>query len=193
MFRPLCMLVAIAAVLSLAPVSTHAQATRDLTGDKLTVDNLVHTLTPKGPKPRGIGLAPPKCQHARGIELRPKADIARLQVEFDTNSANLTPQAEKTLDTLGQALNQAELKPCCFEVQGYTDSTGGAALNKKLSEQRAQSVIDYLSAHAGIDKDRMSPKGLGQKHPLGSNETAEGRQKNRRVQVVNLGYGELPK
>ena len=193
MFRPLCVLATVAVVLSLAPVSTNAQETRDLTGDNLTVENLVQTLTPKGPKPRGIGLAPPKCRHARGLELIPKADIARLDVRFGTNSANLTPQAEKTLDTLGQALNQAELKPCCFEVQGYTDSTGSAALNKRLSARRAQSVVDYLSAHAGIDKDRMSPKGLGQSHPLASNETAEGRQKNRRVQVVNLGYGELPK
>jgi len=131
-------------------------------------------------------------QHAeasRGIEPVAKADIASIEVEFDVNSATVTPASEKTLDTLGQALNSAALKPCCFEIAGYTDATGGAAYNQKLSEERAASVIDYLSTHEGIERDRMTPKGFGKSHPIANNATEEGRQENRRVQVVNLGYG----
>ena len=103
--------------------------------------DLVHVLRPKGPRPRGVGLKPPECNHlrakaSRGIELAPKSDIASIMVEFDLNSAELTPASEKTLDTLGQALNSETLKPCCFEIDGYTDATGGSGYNQKLSVVR---------------------------------------------------------
>ena len=180
-------------VLSVAP-RVFAQRVRQLTGENVTSDKLVQVLTPKGPRPRGIGLQPPQCTHfhqqaARGIELAPKADIAALSVEFNTNSADLTPAAQKTLDTLAQALDSAELKPCCFEIEGYTDSSGGKALNKKLSAARAESVVNYLTQHAGIDRTRMMPEGFGAASPVASNATEVGRSENRRVQVVNLGYG----
>ncbi|MGH7987672.1 MAG: OmpA family protein [Candidatus Binataceae bacterium] len=187
------LVLAAAAALALEPFAA-AQQVRDLTGQNLTTGKLIGVLTPKGPRPRGIGLAPPKCTHyhaeaARGIELAPKADIAAITVEFNVDSATLTPQDQKTLETLGQALESAELKPCCFEIQGYTDSTGSKSLNKKLSQARAETVVDYLAQHGGIEHDRMMAKGYGPSHPIASNATAQGRQKNRRVQVVNLGYG----
>jgi len=195
-YRRISLYLAFAAALSLTAAPAFAQKVRDLSGDNLTSGNLIHVLTPKGPRPRGLSLEPPKCtrfqkqeQASRGLELAPKADIAALDVEFEVNSAILTPAAEKTLDTLGQALSSAELKPCCFEVRGYTDATGGASYNQKLSTERAQSVIAYLSARTGIDKERMMPKGFGKSRPVASNATEAGRQKNRRVQVVNLGYG----
>jgi outer membrane protein OmpA-like peptidoglycan-associated protein len=180
-------------VLSVAP-RVLAQRVHRLSGESLTSDNLVHVLTPKGPRPRGIGLQPPQCKHfkqqaARGIELAPKADIAALSVEFNTDSAELTPAAQKTLDTLGQALDSAELKPCCFEIEGYTDSSGSKTLNERLSEARAESVVNYLAQHAGIDHSRMMPKGFGASAPLASNATETGRAENRRVQILNLGYG----
>jgi outer membrane protein OmpA-like peptidoglycan-associated protein len=189
-------IVMIAVVMLCAASQAFAQHVRYLSGNDLSSGNLVHVLTPKGPRPRGVGLKPPECTHllehaktSRGLAPVAKADIASIEVEFDVNSATLTPESEKTLDTLGQALNSATLKPCCFEVEGYTDATGGVELNQKLSEARASSVIDYLSTREGIEPDRMMPKGLGKSHPIASNDTEEGRQKNRRVQVVNLGYG----
>jgi outer membrane protein OmpA-like peptidoglycan-associated protein len=167
-----------------------------LSGDKLNPGNLVHVLRPKGPRPRGVGLQPPECSHlrakeSRGVQLTPKSDIASFVVEFDFNSAALRPASEKTLDTLGEALKSDALKPCCFEIDGYTDAIGGSEYNQKLSEERAQSVIDYLSNHDGIESQRMMPKGYGKTHFIASNATEEGRQKNRRVQVVNLGYGDM--
>jgi outer membrane protein OmpA-like peptidoglycan-associated protein len=184
------------ALILLLSTAALPQHVRYLSGDSLNSSNLVHVLRPRGPRPRGVGLTPPECSHlrqkaSRGLELVPKADIASIEVEFDVNSAVLTPESEKTLDTLGQALNSQALKPCCFEIDGYTDSTGGIEYNQRLSEERAQSVIDYLSSHEGIEETRMMPKGYGKTHAIASNGTEEGRQKNRRVQVVNLGYGEV--
>jgi outer membrane protein OmpA-like peptidoglycan-associated protein len=187
--------VAVMATASMIMVrAAFAQHVRDLRGAALTPDKLVSVLTPRGPHPRGIGLQPPECTHfrqqsARGIELAPKADIAAIAVEFEVNSSDLTPDAQKILDTLGSALSSAALKPCCFEIQGYTDATGSGEYNQKLSEARAESVINYLADHGGIEKDRMMPKGFGKADPLASNTTETGRAKNRRVQVVNLGYG----
>ncbi len=191
--RFLSIVAGLAATALVFAASGLAQQVRALTGSELTPDKLVSVLTPKGPRPRGIGLKPPQCTHfreqaSRGIELMPKADIAALSVEFETNSAQLTPGAEKTLDTLGQALDSAELKPCCFQIQGHTDSTGSRRLNQRLSQARAESVISYLVQH-GIERERMMPRGYGPAKPIASNATVEGRAKNRRVQVVNLGYG----
>ncbi|MGH7934840.1 MAG: OmpA family protein [Candidatus Binataceae bacterium] len=185
------LVLAAGALMSVPPA--FAQHVRDLTGQNLTATKLVQVLTPPGPRPRGIGLQPPECTHfrqqaARGIELAPKADIAAITVEFDVDSATLTPEAQKSLDTLDQALSSAELKPCCFEIEGFTDSTGSAALNNNLSEARAESVIDYLGKH-GVERNRMMPKGFGEAKPVASNATETGREKNRRVQIVNLGYG----
>jgi outer membrane protein OmpA-like peptidoglycan-associated protein len=177
----------------LAAHASIAQEIRDLTGSGVTRDTLIQVLTPKQPRPRGITLKPPECAHfrrraSRGIELAPKADVAALSVEFNTNSADLTPRAKKTLDALSQALDSAELKPCCFQIEGHTDSTGSTPYNDKLSEARAESVIRYLSEH-GIEDNRMMPKGYGPSRPIAANATSEGRARNRRVQVVNLGYG----
>jgi outer membrane protein OmpA-like peptidoglycan-associated protein len=170
-----------------------AQQVKDLTGHDLSAQELIQVLTPKE-RYRGISLKPPECKHfreeaSRGIKPVPKADIAAIRVEFETNSADLTPQAKQNLDQLGQALASAELKPCCFEIQGYTDNTGSTVYNRQLSERRAQSVIDYLVAHNAVEANRMMPKGFGKSHFVASNDTEQGRAMNRRVQVVNLGYG----
>jgi OmpA-OmpF porin, OOP family len=186
-------LLALGVALFAAPSWCGAQRVQDLTGQGLTADSLEKVLTPYSHS-RGISLRPPDCAHfreasSRGIELVPKADIAAITVQFASNSAALTPDAKKTLDTLGEALNSADLKPCCFEIEGHTDNVGNSSYNLKLSKRRAQSVIDYLVEHAGQDEHRMLAAGFGPSKPLADNQTDQGRAKNRRVQVVNLGYG----
>jgi len=185
----------------LIALPTFGQTLNDLTGRDVTADKLISVLAPKEPPPpetsartRGLSLAAPPCKHFRravhrGIQLVPKADIAAITVEFPSGSAVLTPADEGILNSLGQALSSATLKPCCFEIQGHTDSIGNAAYNKRLSQRRAQAVVDYLADHNTVERDRMIPLGLGKSQPIADNATAEGRAKNRRVQVVNLGYG----
>ena len=70
-----------------------------------------------------------------------------------------------------------------LRISGHSDSVGKDAYNQKLSEDRAQSVADYLVAHGGISKARLRVVGWGKRRPLASNATPEGRQQNRRVEI----------
>lgn len=96
---------------------------------------------------------------------------------FATNSAQLNPESGTVLDTTA-----ASLKPypnLVIEVRGYTDSTGSAAYNLKLSQARAESVMAYLQEH-GVT-NQMSAKGYGKEDPIADNATKDGRLANRRV------------
>jgi outer membrane protein OmpA-like peptidoglycan-associated protein len=73
-----------------------------------------------------------------------------------------------------------------LQVEGYTDSVGGDDYNQQLSEHRATSVRDYLTS-AGIPAASVTAKGLGKSLPVATNETATGRQQNRRVELVVSG------
>lgn len=68
-----------------------------------------------------------------------------------------------------------------FEIGGYTDTSGDPAYNTALSDARARSVMDYMVA-AGFDRTRLSAIGYGPDHPVQSNDTAEGRAANRRIE-----------
>ena len=102
----------------------------------------------------------------------------RLNVLFDTNSAELPSSSHAELDRLVDAINST---PTLFVVvEGHTDSNGTAAHNQQLSERRAKSVVDYLAAH-GISSNRLQWKGYGESQPIADNTTEEGRAQNRRV------------
>ncbi len=76
------------------------------------------------------------------------------------------------------------------EIQGHTDNIGSDAYNQKLSERRAQSVVTYLVQNFGIDISRLTAKGYGESKPIASNDNAEGRALNRRVQFFIIGTKE---
>ncbi|MFD2599420.1 OmpA family protein [Sphingobacterium corticis] len=102
---------------------------------------------------------------------------------FPTNSSYLTNAAKAELDKLSDLLNADRKKK--IRVDGHTDSTGEANYNVWLSEKRAASVKAYLES-AGVSGSRISTKGRGQTVPVADNKTADGRQKNRRVEVIIL-------
>jgi outer membrane protein OmpA-like peptidoglycan-associated protein len=105
-------------------------------------------------------------------------------VLFDTGKYALRPPAREKLARLsGIVLGHPGLN---LAIEGYTDSTGGDDLNLKLSLQRAESVRDYLQVQ-GLDGDSLSAKGLGKEMPVADNQTAAGRQSNRRVEIVVSG------
>lgn len=100
---------------------------------------------------------------------------------FDVDKATLKPQAREVLSKICgimQVVGDYDLS-----IEGHTDSTGSDEYNQKLSENRARSVYDYL-AGCGLKSAAMTSKGYGEQQPLVSNDTAEGRQKNRRVEIV---------
>ena len=101
-------------------------------------------------------------------------------VNFETNSATLTPQSSEVLDEVTAVLRQRTNSKA--QIHGYTDSRGSDAFNQKLSEQRAASVVAYLVAH-GLPSDSLSARGFGKANPVASNDTAQGRLQNRRVTV----------
>jgi outer membrane protein OmpA-like peptidoglycan-associated protein len=102
-------------------------------------------------------------------------------ITFRTDSADLSPDFHAVLDKVASTL--AEFDQTMVEVAGHTDSTGSEAYNQALSERRAKSVAGYLS-NRGIRSQRLLIVGAGEGHPVASNDTPEGRQQNRRVELT---------
>ena len=102
-------------------------------------------------------------------------------VLFTTGRADLQPGATTHLDKLVAFLNRYPNRE--VSIEGYTDSVGSQDYNQGLSERRAESVRHYLREQ-GIDSGRLSASGKGESDPVASNESASGRQQNRRVEVI---------
>ena len=175
-----------------APLVGAQSAVHYLSDQELTPDKLVEILKPATAF-RGINLKP-QCdkyrEATRGVE--PITDAAAIRVLFAFNSAELTSAATDNLGKVAEALKSSELASYCFRIEGHADNVGGDAYNQSLSERRAESVVQYLAARLGIEPERLLAVGYGESRPIDDNQTDEGRQKNRRVQIVNLGTGESP-
>lgn len=101
-------------------------------------------------------------------------------VTFDTDQSAIQPQFRTTLDQVADVLRQ--YNQTLVDVYGHTDSQGSDAYNQDLSERRARSVADYLVMR-GVDSRRIGTRGFGESQPIASNDTAEGRAANRRVEI----------
>jgi outer membrane protein OmpA-like peptidoglycan-associated protein len=104
-------------------------------------------------------------------------------VFFETGKNELESGSKAELDLLANILK--ENPKVKIQINGHTDNVGDAAKNQKLSEKRAKAVMDYLIA-AGIEADRLSFKGFGDTDPTASNDSPDGRQKNRRTDFIIL-------
>jgi outer membrane protein OmpA-like peptidoglycan-associated protein len=173
--------------LTAVPLAGHAQSLKDCReGAACTAADLAQALFPApgaagGPvRTRGVGPRPDA-----GKAPRPAA--VALQVQFATNSNVLLPPYYAQLNALGTVLAQPQYATYRIQIEGHTDSVGADQANQVLSQQRAESVRRYLLQHFALPPDRLTAVGYGKTQPIASNETPDGRQKNRRVQVVNLG------
>ncbi len=101
-------------------------------------------------------------------------------ITFKTDSADLRPDFFDVLNSVSLVLK--EFDKTLLEVAGHTDSTGSDAHNQTLSEQRASTVATYLGSK-GVNSQRIITVGAGESHPIASNDTPEGRQANRRVEL----------
>lgn len=101
-------------------------------------------------------------------------------ITFATDSADIRSDFYSVLNSVVLVLN--EYNKTIIEITGHTDNTGSAQHNQQLSERRAESVGAYLSAQ-GIRPERITTTGLSYNSPIASNDTAEGRQQNRRVEL----------
>ena len=102
-------------------------------------------------------------------------------ITFATDSSNISADFYKVLDSVAVVIK--EFEKTYVDVVGYTDSTGAAAYNQQLSEARASSVARYLESQ-GVLAARIVSSGMGESNPIASNDTAEGRSLNRRVEII---------
>lgn len=100
---------------------------------------------------------------------------------FDFDSAKIRADAERALTDVAEVIEAYKGRP--VRVEGHTDSIAADQYNQGLSERRAKAVADWLSKY-GVDDERLTSRGFGESKPVAGNDTAAGRQKNRRVEVV---------
>ncbi len=112
-----------------------------------------------------------------------KASLVLEGVNFEVDKATLTDDSRLVLDEVAASLlDWPEVR---VEVGGHTDSTGTVEHNLELSTQRAQAVVDYLASR-GVARSRMVAKGYGQERPIAPNDTQEGKDRNRRVELTRI-------
>jgi outer membrane protein OmpA-like peptidoglycan-associated protein len=179
--------------------------------DDVTEDQILRALTPtKKPLTRGLSIGAPAEQPAanpaetkfvssiRGrttrslsksereeiaaiVQDKPKID---LEINFDYNSADISAKSLSSVQALGRALSNAELKGSTFVVAGHTDASGGEEYNQNLSERRAESIKKYLVDKYGINGTDLVTVGYGKSKLKDPGQPMA--EANRRVQVVNM-------
>ncbi|MDB4991160.1 MAG: cell envelope biosis protein OmpA [Myxococcaceae bacterium] len=147
----------------------------DSDGDRIpdATDECPDAAEERGGDGDGCPAAPQIVIESGMIEIRGK-------IVFSLGSAELAPQNSKLLELLATLLEEnAGIQH--VQVEGHTDTTGDEAFNKQLSLERAQTVVKAL-IQRGVEPERLSSKGMGASQPRGSNDTAAGRARNRRVE-----------
>jgi outer membrane protein OmpA-like peptidoglycan-associated protein len=116
--------------------------------------------------------------------------LASSEIEFETDSADLKRDSKKVLDEVGEVLS--DWPEAQVEIAGHTDASGEDAYNQHLSEKRAESVRTYLLDNfPKLRKENLRAVGYGEKRPEASNDTTEGRRRNRRVEFRILNRDKL--
>ena len=116
------------------------------------------------------------------VDTVPEGLVIRLgEILFDTDSYTLREDAKSTVDSIINAIKETYPDREII-VEGHTDNTGEANYNQALSEKRAKTVADYILPK--LDHDKLSYRGFGDKEPIASNDNPNGRQKNRRVDII---------
>ena len=179
-----------------------------LAGDTVSADQIIHALQPK-PLTRGLSAGPQvdpavkakeisfiqtlRNRKTRSLSLGEREEIAELasntpnidlDIQFDYNSDKITATSMPSVQALGQALSNVNLKGSTFVVAGHTDAIGGEAYNQDLSERRADTIKRYLTDKFGIAGTDLVAVGYGKTKP--KDPSAPMDPVNRRVQVVNM-------
>jgi outer membrane protein OmpA-like peptidoglycan-associated protein len=116
-------------------------------------------------------------ESAQSVTIRLEGDVL-----FDTGKARLRPEAQATLEKVAIVL--AQFPGASVEIDGHTDSQGGQEMNLDLSQKRSVAVSEFLKKRAELAGLNFTTNGFGEGKPIASNDTPEGRQQNRRVEIV---------
>src|ERR1700722_16084582 len=202
----------LAAIVSLLTIGAALSTGVACAADDVSEDQIVRALAPaKKPLTRGLSMGPQthtdpaagaaedhfmqtiRNRPTRSLSLAEREEIATivtnkpkidLEINFDYNSANISAKSLPSVQALGRALSNPDLKGSTFIVAGHTDAAGGDAYNQDLSERRADSIKRYLVDKFGVPGTDLVTVGYGKtklKDP--ANPLAE---VNRRVQVANM-------
>jgi outer membrane protein OmpA-like peptidoglycan-associated protein len=178
-------------------------------GDNVSSDQIIHALQPK-PLTRGLSVDVPKVDPAvkakevnfvasirnrktRSLSMGEREEIAEiaatkpkidLEIHFDFNSADISKDSMSSVQALGDALSDPQLRGSTFVVAGHTDGVGGEQFNQELSERRADTIKHYLIDKYGINGSDLVTVGYGKTKPKDPNAPMD--PINRRVQVVNM-------
>lgn len=141
---------------------------------------------PPPPAPAPAPVTPPPPPPAPVVPPAPVSEKVTYAADafYDFDKATLKPEGKAKLDDLVSKMGGMNLE--VIIAVGHTDSVGNDAYNQKLSVKRAESVKSYLESK-GIEKNRIYTEGKGEKQPVADNKTAEGRAKNRRVEIEVVG------
>ncbi|MBW8822696.1 MAG: OmpA family protein [Xanthomonadales bacterium] len=119
-----------------------------------------------------------------GVQVQRDGDVIKLNlpdgVTFDFNKTDVKPQFYPALNNIAHTISQ--YNQTIVEINGHTDNVGTVAVNQRISEQRAQSVANYLSSQ-GVQSVRMETHGYNFQYPIADNNTDAGRAANRRVEI----------
>ena len=115
-------------------------------------------------------------------DLKTEGHVAIYGIYFEYDSATLQSESEPTLEVISQMLRQDHA--LAMYIVGHTDMTGSLAYNRELSQRRAESVVNALVNTYGISSSRLQAMGVGPLCPIATNQSEEGRQLNRRVELV---------
>ncbi len=160
-----------------APVLKAGQVTEDVLINALEID------APATDASAGSTRAIRPSMRPAGSTAKPTGPgKASLLITFATGSSDLTPESQQVLGTVAKALQSDRLAGFAFKVEGHADPRGAADMNMKLSEERANSVVAYLTGKLGVLPDRLKAVGKGDTEPLNT-ERPEA-QENRRVTIV---------
>ena len=114
------------------------------------------------------------------MEIRNNQIVISEKIQFDLDKATIKPAPNSLLDEIVATFKKnPQIKR--VSINGVASSEGGAAFNKRLSDNRAKAVMAYLVGH-GVEQGRVTAKGWGTEKPIADNSTEEGREKNRRVE-----------
>ncbi|MEO8058154.1 MAG: OmpA family protein [Burkholderiales bacterium] len=167
-----------------------------LTGKAVNESNLLEALTPAAAAPaadpngdvdvgvRTRSLRVTSNTPAAAVLAPRKKASASLLITFETNSSQLTARSKDQLDVVAAALKNDRLKDFSFEVEGHADARGAAEANQVLSQQRAESVRNYLVTTHSISEARLRAVGKGDTEPMNTRDVAAA--ENRRVTITTL-------
>ncbi|HEY8078954.1 MAG TPA: OmpA family protein [Labilithrix sp.] len=139
------------------------------------------TPPPPPPPPPPKPVEPPKPPPR--VELRDNKIEIREKIQFEVNKAIIKPESFGLMKEIGDVI-KANPQVKKLSIEGHASAEGNAQYNKKLSDDRAKAVMDYLVKKENVPADHLTAKGWGSEKPIGDNTTEEGREKNRRVEFL---------